>query len=289
MQIKYTAIAAVVLALGAGAAQAKIALPATGNGELFLSLYDTRGTDPFDDDKTLVVDLGGATGSGGSAAGRLNNWISDNTTSVDPVLAAGKQTNGYTITVLDPKVVAFLSSGLFADMQWSLFGGDSLVRDRILTTVNANSGGASQQFVTALRNANGAIAGYASNTNQGPEGDNTLNGEAINNTSLFVGDGAASFRAIGSRLGNQFVDFGNTAAVGESMAFYAYWENAATGAGNAKSARFGDATQFPNAGWKLYTDGRLVYSVPEPETYAMMGAGLLAIGAIARRRRAASA
>lgn len=289
MQIKYTAIAAVVLALGAGAAQAKIALPATGNGELFFSLYDTHGTDAFDDDKTLVIDLGGATGTGGSAAGRLNNWISDNTTAADPVLAAGKQANGYAITVLDPKVVAFLGSGSFADMTWSLFGGDSLVRDRILTTVNANAGGASQQFVSALRNANGALAGYASNTNQGPEGDNTLNGEAINNTSLFVGDGGASFRSIGSRLGNQFVNFGNTAGVGESMAFYAYWENAATGAGNAKSARFGDATQFPNAGWKLYGDGRLVYSVPEPETYAMMGVGLLAIGAIARRRRAASA
>ena len=287
MQIKYTAIAAVVLALGAGAAQAKIALPATGNGELFFSLYDTRGTDAFDDDKTLVIDLGGATGSGGSAAGRLNNWISDNTTSADPVLAAGKQANGYTITVLDPKVVAFLGSGSFADMQWSIFGGDSLVRDRILTTVNANSGGASQQFVTALRNANGAIAGYAGNTNQGPEGDNTL--ESINASSLFVGDGGASFRSIGSRLGNQFLTFGNTAAVGESMAFYAYWENAAVGTGIAKSARFGDATQYPNAGWKLYTDGRLVYSVPEPETYAMMGVGLLAIGAIARRRRATRA
>ena len=288
MQIKYTAIAAVVLALGAGAAQAKIAQPSTGNGELFLSLYDNRGTDAFDDDKTLVVDLGGMTGSGGTAAGRVNNWLSDNTTAADPVFSANKNTNGFSITVLDPKVVAFLGAGSFANMVWSVVGGDSAGRDRVLTTVNTATG-ATQQSLSAFRNVNTVIAQFSTNTNQGPEGDNTpgVAGEAINASSLFVGGDAASFKNFGPKF-NSFIDFNNTAAVGEYLSFAAYWENSTTGAGNAKSFIYG-SPNFRYAGWTLKTDGKLVYSVPEPETYAMMGVGLLAIGAIARRRRATRA
>ena len=285
MQIKYTAIAAVVLALGAGAAQAKIAQPATGNGELFLSLYDTRGTDAFSDDKTLVVDLGAILGTGGNAVGRVNNWLSDNTTAADPVFDMAKSTHGYSITALDPKVVAFLQNGSFDNMLWSVVAGDSAGRDRVLTTVN---GSASAQNAAAFRNASTVIAQFSTNTNQGPEGDNIA--ESTNASSLFVGDGAANFSSFGTKF-STWSSFSNAAKPGESMAFNAYWENAAVGAVGPKSSQFG--ADFPYAGWKLHTDakdfGALVYSVPEPETYAMMGVGLLAIAAIARRRRAARA
>ncbi len=38
--------------------------------------------------------------------------------------------------------------------------------------------------------------------------------------------------------------------------------------------------------WTLQMDGDLVYApVPEPSTYAMMAAGLLGLGLVARRRR----
>ena len=195
MQIKYTAIAAVVLALGAGAAQAKIAQPSTGNGELFLSLYDTRGTDAFSDDKTLVVDLGAILGTGGNAAGRVNNWLSNNTTAADPVFDMAKSTHGYSITVLDPKVVAFLQNGSFDNMLWSVVAGDSAGRDRVLTTVN---GSASAQNAAAFRNASTVIAQFSTNTNQGPEGDNIA--ESTNASSLFIGDGAANLsRAASNR------------------------------------------------------------------------------------------
>lgn len=283
MQVKYTAIAAVVLALAAGAAQARIAAPSTGNGELQFNLYDTRGTDAFDDDKTLVIDMGGALDINGNAVGRLNNWLSDNTTAADPIFSADKSTGGYSITILDPQVVAFFADGSFANMVWSITGGDSSGRDRLLTTVN---GGATQQFVTALRGANTAIGAFVSGSNQAAGGDNTL--ESINATSVHTGSGGSAFPSFGSRFNGSFVGFNNTARVGEGMSFAAYWENSATGAGNAKSAIFGGAA-YPYAGWTLYEDGRLVYSVPEPETYAMMGVGLLALGAIARRRRAARA
>jgi hypothetical protein len=283
MQVKYTAIAAVVLALAAGAAQAKIAGPGTGNGELQFNLYDNRGTAETDDDKTLVIDLGGVTDINGNAVGRVNNWLSDNTTAADPVLSADKSTGGYSITVVSQDVVDFFAAGSFADMVWSITGGDSLVRDRLLTTVN---GAASQQFVSALRNANGAINNFVNGSNAAAGGDNTL--ESINATSLHVGAGNSAFPSFGTRFNGAFGSFNNTAKVGEGMSFAAYWENSATGAGNAKSAIFGGAA-YPYAGWTLYEDGRLVYSVPEPETYAMMGVGLLALGAIARRRRAARA
>jgi len=91
--------------------------------------------------------------------------------------------------------------------------------------------------------------------------------------------------------------FNATAAAGQSMSFFFLTPSSTSGLAKASVTQYGfaDATDslvpngntFEAATWTLGTDGTLTYqvaAVPEAETWALFTAGLLMLGAVARRK-----
>ena len=93
----------------------------------------------------------------------------------------------------------------------------------------------------------------------------------------------------GTNVGNNWagaVGFNSTAAIGSAVDFYSFQGVAASG--RTAGAAAADVMAFAGA-FSQGADGTLTYTVaavPEPETYAMLLAGLGLVGAIARKRAA---
>ncbi len=288
MKIKALAVA-VTLAVVAGPAAAAITLSTSanggvnGNGELFFSVWDTAGTaDDYSDDRSYTRDLGGA----------MNNWA---TSANVPVINAAKQAETYTMGFgPDALLTSFLSATApadFANLRWNVAAVDSSGRDRVLITskdglpLPNNAGfrnwaqGGGDAFLAAVN----VLPGHGGFTNFG------VNGSSIST----LADGFS----LASRYWDN--DFGDNSGamnvagnIGEKLNFYLLAENVAgNNAAKVLSYQYVNAVDptLP-AYWQLGNDGTLSYQVtpvPEAETWAMLAAGLLMIGAVARRRMSA--
>ena len=102
-----------------------------------------------------------------------------------------------------------------------------------------------------------------------------------------ISDGVTNYQ--GSNFGNDWggaVGFNATTAIGSSTDFYSFQGVAASG--RTAGAAAADVMAFAGS-FSQGADGMLSYTVaavPEPETYAMLLAGLGLVGAIARKRAA---
>lgn len=256
MKLKLIAAAA-ALALS-GAANAAIDNGAGGNGELFFTAWDGANSYTFDLNTTID-----AFESSVGAAGGVN--LSFN---------------------LDSLFNSFIGSANLANLSWNIVAGDSLSARRLLTTFNAplpattmtravtaSTIGAMQTFVGLVNNgiaAQGGTdsavfaageAGYADNPSGNPFGNDIGNGLNFSNA------GSVANNSYADGLG--FMRINANASGTIPSTYNPYLDEG-----------FGVRAYFD------YTSGTVtIAAVPEPETYAMLLAGLGLMGAIARRRR----
>lgn len=271
-------LAAMALAAVAGPANATIADSPTGNGELFFTVWDTNGTaEDFTDDRSYTRDLGVF----------MNDWASS---ALTPVISATKEVDGYTETYSsDSLLTGFLSApGTIAtNIFWNVAAVDSSGRDRVLLTAkdatplpnNINFRNWAQSGGDAFLAAVNALPGHAG-------------GIAVNGSSIATpadGNALASGAIWGDDFGGRSV-FNVAGNIGEKLNFYMLAENGTGNLGTVSSHQYANAADRTYlATWELANNGTLTYqvaAVPEAETWAMFGAGLLMVGAIARRRMA---
>lgn len=262
--MKLKLIAAAALLAVTGAANAAIDNGAGGNGELFFTAWDGASSYSFD----------------------LNTTIDAFQSSVSAV-GAGTYVNA----TLDALFTTYLSTANLSSLVWNIVAADSLGANRIVSTYSSlpatavandqtrNASVATRSFITAVNSGIAAQGGvnsavFAANTP----------GYANNTTGIrwganIGGSPAFSINTTGTVANNSY-------ASGLNMV------RADAAASGVASSTF---TPYADGGFavRAYLDtatGTVAISgfttpVPEPETYAMLLAGLGLMGAIARRRR----
>lgn len=274
---KQLILALLGLAVAGGANAASIAGSATGSGNLFFTAYDDNGTTDTTDDRAYVRNLSSLV-SGGS----LSDWASV-TTNPTATLAADKQAFGTIYSVAADAVLSSFLSGSTAssNIQWNIAALDSNGTDRILTTVNGNISAGQTPNYTNFRNwaTTGDIYLAAVNPALAASNSAVLNGAS------------ASISKWGNNMGGR-TSFNTAAGLGGSLNMYLLSEKAASGS----TTTLATVQQYTADGveamqWNLSTNGLLTYGaapvtapVPEPETYAMLLAGLGLMAGISRRR-----
>lgn len=251
--------AAVVMVVAASGAHAKIDNGALGNGEMMFSAWD--GTTSYVYDMNTTID---AFETSFSAAGNVSMaWGADFTSSYSD----------------------WLSTANTATLKWSVLAVDSDAERRILATVGAATLPALNANADVLRSAVlGVQTGYLNNLNPLLGNDNSYvtTSNASAGYAGKVGDkvyAKMNFDTSGDISNNSYAT---------GMLFEKTLANAggiAKGTNNA----YVDGTT-PVRAW-VGSDNTLhiaaVTAVPEPESYAMLLAGLGMIGFMARRRKSA--
>lgn len=281
MTLKFTALAgAVALALGAGQASASI-IPSdigTGDSEMVLSVWDTARNTGY------TLDLGFFQSTLTPAGVSSQTGIISNSGSLLMSFAP------------DALLTTFLAdsaaNGSLGNVLWNVVGGDGAGTGantrKILTTAQSTVTEANIEVTSSnvMGNMLGAFDGYVSQVNSGTTGthatqENGSNievvGDGLGNDFAYAGSGGWGTAFGGNGL------FNNAAGLGQGLNF---WSLSNGSTAFAKVA----ATQFFGAGgnvalWTLSNDGTLTFAaVPEAETWALLGLGLIGVGALARRR-----
>lgn len=263
----------------AGHANAAIVTSPSGNGELFLSVYDSVAEKSYTRDLGLTIDQFLNTGSVAVASGSTLPF----NPSLTPTTVAGNVLSpGYHLIFgADSLLTSFMGANghLNSGITWGIGAMDSWGTNRYLSTTNAaaatigtltnaqlKSFSTVDTYITAVNNMGTHLTG--------------LNGSSTATAT----DGAAYFLTGSGDKWNQKANFSSMAGVGVAQNFFLL-STVGTGT-NTKISVAQYANQYGAATWNLASDGALEYiaPIPEADTWAMFGVGLLAIGAIARRR-----
>jgi len=283
MKFKLTALAgAVALALGAGQASASIIPADTGDSEMVLSVWDAARNTSY------TLDLG---------------FFQSTLTPAGVSLQSGTISNSGALVMsfaADALLTQFLAdssaNGSLGSVLWNVVGGDatglSLDNRKILSTAQSSVTEAQIELTSSnvMGNMLSTFNTYVSQVNSGTVG---THGTQANGSNIEVdGDGLGNDFAYagGGGWGTAFGgngNFNNAGGLDQGLNFW--WLSN----GSSAFAKI-SATQFlGNAApaiWTLASNGTLTFAaVPEAETWALLGLGLLGAGAVARRRSRALA
>ncbi|HUO44292.1 MAG TPA: PEP-CTERM sorting domain-containing protein [Burkholderiales bacterium] len=274
MKSKLQLLAAAV-AMSAAPAFATIDTGGTGTGELFLNVVDTASGYNVSFTKDLGITASAFNGSGSYSF----NLASD-----------PEWTNFLSAISGDPNAATDLSYDVLAlglttgGQKFNLLSTSNSTLATVKTTTNsqeAQMGGAGA--IAAYVNAVNGITGAASTM-----GTTTSTNGSAYEVSTGSGDSAYYGNNYSTNWDNK-APFSSTASYGTSLSFYDLLQTATTGLGKVTVTQFGGGNGPGTGGqWLLsgasLASSTLVYAVPEPSTWAMLLAGLIGIGSIARRR-----
>jgi hypothetical protein len=278
MKLKLIAAAAVLAASGA---QASMTLPSTGDSSFLFNLYDSSSQATFSAD--LGISYTQWTGTDMSVAGIKLVWDLDAGTFSDlSATATGLSASLNYGTVF----TSFMGEVNTANLGFDVKAGDrnvtfnpaaganSLLTTSSAATVSAQNG----QQLGALGVLNTAMT--------------AMNADAVSSTHATAANGANKFDAgetttsyfdgQGANLKN--LSFSTGASINESLNFFKLTNSGSASNGQTVVTAYAGTWSFDAA------TNSLIYQtapVPEPETYAMLLAGLGLMGAVARRRRQA--
>lgn len=266
--------AAAGLALAAGAANAKIAPPSTGDGELILSVWDAQR------EMAYALDMGV----------QLSDFEPNDVD--DPA---------FTMTwAADALLQQFLDdSALFGStVEWNVLVGDStgnkagqrrlgLTLDPAVTEAQIELPGTT----LAMDGVLGLLNVYVGELNTLPTHNKDVNGDKKKN---YLDNGSAVW-AFGNGEFDAEMSFSGGSLSGElneSLNFW-YLTNGSKTFSPVTATAYGIVAEgdFYHSTFTLQDDGTLVFAVPVPEaeTWALLGLGLVGLGAYTRRRAAAPA
>jgi hypothetical protein len=278
-----TLAAALVTAFAVPAAFAAIAPGTTGNGELFLSVFDDAAK------LSYTLDLG----------------VTQNTFFTGAQLETGSK---YSWVVNDAAFQSFLGQVTPANLQWSVLaidstGGTAVGAYRLFNTVRAGdeslvSTAVNGKYFNGMGTSQAGTFFNAVNTTgtHGTPGvplDYAVNGSSVNADSdagnAYYGNGSVGL----STTLNNNLPFNMANAVGTASSFYYITrsgtdQNAAVAVdqfnNSQKQGSFLLSAAPGLTGASSYSLSYALAPIPEPQTYALMLAGLVIVSSIARRR-----
>ena len=261
MKLKLKLVVAAMAFAVTGQAFAAIADGSTGNGELFLSVYDGVAQTSYVRD--LGIDMNSFI-SNGSSAGYSLNYAADSLLSSTYNLSANTNLL-WNVAALDTT------------------GGTAVGGQRYLSTTNAALATIQNTSNSNLTSGFPLVNNYVAAVNNGD-----LN-FATNNSSTWTA--AAGNAYFGSGFQNNWhgkASFDSTAAVGQSLGFFGLQVSSTSGLGKISATQFKSADG--NAAWTLGANGTLSYSVPAPAAVPLpaavwlLGSGLIGMVGVARRK-----
>ncbi len=267
-------VAAMAIVIGAPAFAA-IAPGSTGNGELFLVVQDATNKVSFSYDLGVTMNDFQAVGD---TLGYKKSWN---------VASDANWTNF-------ASVASSLSTATWAVLAFDSTGSNTAGNQRVLTTIRAGQEAVAGNWVNnnfslgiGLAQAGEFFDSVNSTGTHKPNADTSVNGSSVNFES--EGNGQAYFGKVGSLTPtfNGTATFSSTNLIGASSSFAYITRSGTSGIGkvlvNAFDNAYGVATMTFD-GNALQFQAQAM-PVPEASTYALMLAGLAAVGAMVRRRR----
>ena len=276
MSMKLKTLTAAVAIAASGMANAAIDNFASGNSSLLFFAADKTGA-PI----SMSLDL----------SFNLNDFL-PGTTLANSTIAWNFNTNALTVNGVQQAgtynwssvLATFAGTAQVAETSWGVIAGDSRSTAfsdtpiRYISTSKSSLDLADNQTLSALS----FFSAVDTHLSAVAMAQGANDGVTASSGAAYVANGTA----LGANFNwqNRSTAGSSAAAVGESQNVYFYEGVAFPGTNRATVTQFGNANGVASFS---YSEGILTYTapVPEPETYALMLAGLGLIGAIARRRK----
>ena len=272
LKLKMIAIAAALASL-AGGAQADISTDNTQNGSMVLTVFNQLTKAWYIRDLGFTIDTFLPTGIAASVGGGGSLLVGNRTPE------AGLQLNaGNTANFSDAAWGTWFSAQTANDLRWNVTAGDNLLPVARMITSSANL------LETAT---NGNVTNFSSSGNYGTA-QGFFNPATL---SRFDSTGATPYQA--SLDSNFLLGADGLATIGQDVGLFYFARISGTTGAAANGGAFGNSlnkavVSLAANGDFSYTLAPAVAEVPLPAAAWMMGAGLMAIGGMIRRRKAAA-